>query len=330
MKRIKWLSMLFCMLLMTVAAGQAETADLPDDGLYTIGVQSSSRMFNITRCVLHVWDGQMTAVITLSGTGYGYAYPGTAEEANAAPMDTWIPYVEDWDGAYTYAVPISALDEETAVAAYSKRYEKWYDRTLVFHSSTLTPYEEIAPDGVYSGIISSNEPSLDGQECLLTAKSGMMTVDMPDGSATGIASLDQRLPMEGTCWIMVRTDSLKEHIVRAADGVYMAEVTTDSSLLRFTECTLKVENGQMTAVLTAKNKNFDYIYVGTAAEAVQDESGWIPALPNADGAYTYVLEISSLDNEIRIATYSARKKMWYDRTMFIDSASLNTKGGEQP
>ena len=77
-----------------------------------------------------------------------------------------------------------------------------------------------------------------------------------------------------------------------------------------------------------KNNNFDYIYVGTAAEAVQDDSGWIPAIPNADGAYTYILEIPSLDNEIRIATYSARKKMWYDRTMFIDSVSLNTKGGD--
>lgn len=330
MKRIKWLCMLFCMLLMTVAVGQAETAGLPDDGLYTIGVQSSSRMFNITKCVLHVWDGQLTAVITLSGTGYGYAYPGTAEEANAAPIDTWIPYVEDWDGAYTCALPVSALDEETAVAAYSKRYEKWYDRTLVFHSGTLAPYEEIAPDGVYMGMISSNEPSLDGKECLLTAKAGVMTVDMQDGSTISIASLDHRLPMEGTGWIMVRTDSLKEHVVRAADGVYQAEVTTDSSLLRFTECTLNVENGRMTAVLTARNNNFDFLYIGTATEAAQDESGWIPAIPNADGAYTYVLEIPSLDNEIRIATYSARKKMWYDRTMFIGSASLNTKGGELP
>ena len=127
---------------------------------------------------------------------------------------------------------------------------------------------------------------------------------------------------------MVRTDSLKEHVVRAEDGVYQATVTTDSSLLRFPECTLNVENGRMTAVLTARNNNFDFLYIGTAVEAAQDEAGWIPAIPNADGAYTYVLEIPSLDNEIQIATYSAKKKMWYDRTMFIDSVSLNTKGGD--
>ena len=328
MKRIQRLCMLCCILLMTAATGLTETSILPADGLYTIGVQSSSKMYNITKCVLHVWDGQMTAVITLTGNGYGYAYPGTAEEANAALKDTWIPYVEDWNGAYTYAVPISALDEETAVAAYSKRYEKWYDRTLVFHSSTLAPYEEIAPDGVYTGISSSNDVALDGQECLLTAKDGIMTINMPDGSTISIASLDQRIPLEGSGWIMVRTDSLKEHVVRADDGVYQAIVTTDSSLLRFPECTLNVENGRMTAVLTARNNNFDFLYIGTATEAMQDEAGWIPAIPNADGVYTYVLDIPSLDNEIRIATFSAKKKMWYDRAMFIDSASLNIKKGE--
>ena len=324
MKQFKRLCMLCCMLLMTVCHAEV----LPDDGLYSIGVQSNSKMYNIAQCVLHVADGQMTAVITLTGNGYGYAYPGTAEEANAAPVDTWIPYVEDWDGAYTYAIPISALDEETAVAAYSRRYEKWYDRTLVFHSSTLAPYEAVAPDGVYTGIISSNDAAIDGQECLLTAKDGVMTVDMPDGSAIGMASLDKRIPLDGSGWIMVRTDSLKEHVVRAEDGVYQAAVTTDSSLLRFTGCTLKVENGRMTAVLTAKNNNFDYLYLGIAAEAAKDEAGWIPAIPNVDGVYTYILDVPSLDNEIRIATYSARKKMWYDRTMFIDSASLNIKGGE--
>lgn len=328
MKRVQRLCMLCCILLITAAAGLAETSILPADGLYTIGVQSSSKMYNITKCVLHVWDGQMTAVITLSGNGYGYAYPGTVEEANAAPMDTWIPYVEDWNGAYTYAVPICALDEATSVAAYSKRYEKWYDRTLVFHSSTLAPYEAVAPDGVYTGIISSNDAALDGQQCLLTAKDGVMTVNMPECATISMASLDKRIPMDSSGWIMVRTTSLKEHAVRAEDGMYQATVTTDSSLLRFPECTLKVENGRMTAVLTAKNNNFDYLYLGTAAEAAKDEAGWIPAIPNADGVYTYVLDIPSLDNDIQIATYSAKKKMWYDRTMFIDSASLNTKGGE--
>ena len=66
MKKAKWL--FFVCWLLAAIAGCAETAPMPEEGLYTIGVQSSSRMFNITKCVLQVRDGQMTAVITLSGT----------------------------------------------------------------------------------------------------------------------------------------------------------------------------------------------------------------------------------------------------------------------
>lgn len=319
---------LFLTLLLTVLPCKAEADHIPGDGLYELGVQSSSRMFNITKCVLHVEEGQMTAVITLSGDGYGYVYVGTAEEAEAAPMDIWIPYVEDWDGAYTYALPITALDEEIAVAAYSKRYSKWYDRTLVFHSGTIAPYDAEATEGVYTGVLSSGSKMLDGQECILTSKNGVMTVETADGFSSGLASLDQRVPSETAGWIMVRMSSLKERVVRAADGRYRAEVKTDSSLLRFKNCTLMVEDGQMTAILTAKNNNFDYLYVGSAAEALQDEAGWIPGIPDADGTYAYVLVLPSLDNEIPIATYSGKKKMWYDRTIYMDSASLTIVGGE--
>jgi hypothetical protein len=328
MKKAKWL--FFVCWLLAAIAGCAETAPMPEEGLYTIGVQSSSRMFNITKCVLQVRDGQMTAVITLSGDGYGYVYAGTAQEAADAPLDTWIPYVEDWGGAYTYALPIRALDEGIAVAAHSKRYEKWYDRTLVFHSSTLAPYDAMAPEGVYTGVIVSDEAALDGRECILTAKEGEMTLETSDGLRIGLASLDKRLPLNGSGWIMVPTGSLKKRIVGAADGVYRAEVTTDSSLLRFKSCMLRVKGGAMTAILTAKNNNFDYLYVGTAADASKDETGWIPAIPDVEGAYAYVLEIPSLDNEIRIATHSGKKKMWYDRRIFIDSHSLIREGEERP
>ena len=118
-----------------------------------------------------------------------------------------------------------------------------------------------------------------------------MTLETSDGLRIGLASLDKRLPLNGSGWIMVPTGSLKKRIVGAADGVYRAEVTTDSSLLRFKSCMLRVKGGAMTAILTAKNNNFDYLYVGTAADASKDETGWIPAIPDVEGAYAYVLEI---------------------------------------
>ena len=107
------------------------------DGEYDIEVDSSSSMFNITACKLTVADGKMTAVMTMGGKGYRYLYMGTSKEAVAADESEYIPYVEDTDGAHTFTVPVDALDEGVACAAFSNKKEKWYERTLVFRSDSL-------------------------------------------------------------------------------------------------------------------------------------------------------------------------------------------------
>ena len=60
----------------------------------------------------------------------------TCEDVIAAASEAdFIPYVENAEGKYTYDVPVEALDEDTACAAWSIKKEKWYDRTLVFESA---------------------------------------------------------------------------------------------------------------------------------------------------------------------------------------------------
>ena len=113
------------------------TADALNDGVYHVTVDSSSSMFSIQSCELTVADGQMTAVMTMGGTGYRYLYMGTAEEAAEAPEDAYIPYVEDADGAHTFTVPVEALDQGIACAAFSNKKELWYPRTLVFRADSL-------------------------------------------------------------------------------------------------------------------------------------------------------------------------------------------------
>lgn len=107
-----------------------------EDGTYTIEVESSSSMFNVENAVLTVENGSMSAVITLGGTGYSHLYMGTGAEAAEAPQEEWIPFVEDENGAYTYTIPVQALDQPIDCAAYSIRKEEWYDRQLTFLSST--------------------------------------------------------------------------------------------------------------------------------------------------------------------------------------------------
>ncbi|MBR1865790.1 MAG: hypothetical protein IJ801_04720 [Lachnospiraceae bacterium] len=108
-----------------------------EDGTYQIEVTSSSSMFRIVDAQLKVAGGDMTAVLTLSGTGYLKLFMGTGEEAMEAGEDTYIPFVENEEGAYTYTVPVAVLNQEIDCAAYSKRKEKWYDRKLVFLAAAL-------------------------------------------------------------------------------------------------------------------------------------------------------------------------------------------------
>lgn len=107
------------------------------DGTYSIEVESSSTMFKIADCQLTVEEDEMTAVMTLGGTGYLKLFMGTGEEAVEASQEEYIPYVENEEGQYTYEVPVEALDMGIDCAAFSKNKEKWYDRTLVFKSASL-------------------------------------------------------------------------------------------------------------------------------------------------------------------------------------------------
>lgn len=112
-------------------------ADELKDGTYEIEVLSSSSMFKIVNAQLTVTNGEMTAVLTLSGDGYEKLYNGTGEKALADTDDTYIYFVEDAEGLYTYEVLVAALDQDTDVAAWSFNKEKWYDRVLVFQSTLI-------------------------------------------------------------------------------------------------------------------------------------------------------------------------------------------------
>lgn len=107
------------------------------DGVYDVTVDSSSSMFHIVGCELTVKDGEMTAVMSMSGTSYLWVYMGSAAEAAAAGEEDYIPYVETADGVHTFTVPVEALDAGISCAAYSKNKNLWYDRTLLFRADSL-------------------------------------------------------------------------------------------------------------------------------------------------------------------------------------------------
>ena len=112
-------------------------ADSLKDGSYTVTVDSSSSMFRIVDCTLTVENGQMSAEMTMGGTGYLKVYMGTMDEAEKAPETDCIPFQALPDGAHSFTVPVEALDKPIDCAAFSKKKEAWYDRTLVFRADSL-------------------------------------------------------------------------------------------------------------------------------------------------------------------------------------------------
>ncbi len=106
------------------------------DGVYSVEVNSSSSMFKITECELTVQDGEMSAVMTMSGTGYKWLFMGTGEQAESANESEYIPFVED-NGVHKFTVPVEALDMGIDCTAFSTKKETWYDRTILFRADSL-------------------------------------------------------------------------------------------------------------------------------------------------------------------------------------------------
>lgn len=141
------------------------------DGTYDIKVESSSSMFRIVSAELTVKDGLMTCRMTMGGTGYLYVFMGTGEEAARADASEYISFEEGPDGTHSFTVPVEGLDQAIDCAAFSKKKEQWYDRSLLFRLDSLPEgsvrYTEAPADGTYT------------MEVALTGGSGKASVSSP-------------------------------------------------------------------------------------------------------------------------------------------------------
>lgn len=149
-----------------------------NDGAYEVEVRSSSSMFKVVDCRLTVKEGEMTAVMTMGGTGYLNVFMGTGEEAVNASEETYIPFEETADGAHTFTVPVEALDQGIDCAAFSKKKEKWYDRVLVFLSTSL-PAEAFKELKVTTAEDLKLEDGTYLAEGTLSGGSGRTTIESP-------------------------------------------------------------------------------------------------------------------------------------------------------
>ena len=207
------------------ATEAAASEDVPEgasplvDGEYEIAVESSSSMFNIVACTLIVENGNMEALMTMSGSGYRYVYPGTPEEAESADPSTYIETGESDQGTNLFRFPVAALDEEIPCAAFSKKKEQWYDRMLVFRSDTL-PASAFA-DGSVPDAAS------------LALADGTYRIDVTLEGGTGRASVESpcRLFVEdGKASAEIIWSSANYDYMKVDDVRYDAEIRDDRSV----------------------------------------------------------------------------------------------------
>jgi len=263
-------------LTVILMTGCGDKPAIISDGTYNIEVTSSSSMFNIIAAKLTVLDGQMSAVLTLSGTGYEKLYMGTGEEALADNDDNCIYFAEDEDGKYTYTVPVTALDTDINVAAWSFRKETWYDRVLVFKS------DSISADGNYT------------IEVKLSGGSGRATVDSPaalfikDNEMTAViiwsSPYYDYMFIDGIYYYPINTSgnstfeipvSLDTDIAVSALTTAMSEPHEIDYVLRFDSATLKMEPERSLELMFAENFSVDYYHGGYALISISDGSRFL-------------------------------------------------------
>ena len=187
------------------------------DGTYEVEMKSSSSMFKVDHCELRVENGTMQAVLYMTSQSYLYLYAGTAEEAAAASEEDYIPREDAGDGMGSYTLPVEALDTGISCAAFSKKKEKWYDRTLLFRADSLPQDAFLEARGT-----SAADLKLDD---------GEYTVDVTLAGGSGRASVESpaKLTVSGGAFTVTIAWSSSNYDYMVVDGVQYDPVNTEGN-----------------------------------------------------------------------------------------------------
>lgn len=203
-----------------------------------------------------------------------------------------------------------------------------------------TPEEAAAADkGAWiAGIGTADYTTDDGQ-----TKTGMQ-YEIP------VAALDQPLTVASHSekqdkWyartITIASASLKktsdlpaDETYKIADGIYEATAETGAAMFKVVKVKLTAKDGKMTALITLSGAGYNYLYLGTAADAAADESAWIAS--KGEGEYTlngetktglqFEIPVEALDQGLAVAAHAVKSGKWFDRTITIASSSLKKTG----
>lgn len=174
---------------------------------------------------------------------------------------------------------------------------------------------ETAPDMTWT----SSDPKIvtvakSGTQAEVTAvKAGTAEVTVSINNAEGTE-------LKATCKVTVTASETENKTL--TDGNYQVDVDTGNKMFKVTNCILTSEKGKMYAVITLSGTGYDYLYMGSAADAAEAAAkDYISYVADEAGKYTYKVPVESLDKGIAVAAHSIEKDKWYDRTLIFSSAS---------
>lgn len=121
---------------------------------------------------------------------------------------------------------------------------------------------------------------------------------------------------------------------KIADGIYEATAETGAAMFKVVKVKLTAKDGKMTALITLSGAGYNYLYLGTSADAATDKSAWIAS--KGKGEYTlngetktglqFEIPVEALDQGLAVAAHAVKSGKWFDRTITIASSSLKKTG----
>lgn len=244
------------------------------DGVYEVTVESSSPMFPIEKALLTVENGSMTAVLTMGGQGYLKVYPGTGTQAASSDPSQYIDFQVNEEGKHTFTIPVEALDQPIACAAFSKNREKWYDRFLLFEAESLPKeavlvdlpdYEALKQAAKEKRIAALREESEQKAAEEAKAADNSDTAEKPETAGAQETANDP----SGT--------SAQPAFIEMEDGEYAIEVEVKGGTGRTTISSpagLLVRGGQAYARIEWSSTSYDYMLVGGKKYLPLNEEGY--------------------------------------------------------
>lgn len=258
------------------------------DGTYPVEVDSSSSMFHIVDAVLTVENGNMQAVLTLSGTGYLKLFMGTAQEAAASDESAYIGYTENEEGLYTYTIPVEALDKAISCAAFSRRKGQWYDRNILFDASTL-------PEDALE-IELPDYKTIEKAMRLWRKNEAEKKKAEENGSETEeTKNLTEEAAAETAETNMPAAEAVEPMSLTMEDGEYAIEATLygGSGKAAITSPTiLTVQDGKAYARIEWSSSNYDYMIVGTEKYLNENDI--------EEGRSTFTIPVAKMDAEMPV------------------------------